>query len=103
MPPALCLMQTSQRWSNFIDYRYRGCYGLAQEWLANAENGRPTVNRANHRHSRDLGPWVAPLVHGRGGDYLPTVPSVHRAVRAVGDHPVEAKILVRFLHLLFAQ
>src|SRR5215211_6158003 len=25
----------------------RGCYELAQEWLANAGNGRPTVNRNN--------------------------------------------------------
>ena len=25
----------------------RGCYELAQEWLANAENGGPTVNSAN--------------------------------------------------------
>jgi hypothetical protein len=24
-----------------------GCYELAQEWLSYAENGRPTVNRAN--------------------------------------------------------
>jgi transposase len=27
----------------------RGCYELAQEWLANAENGRSTVNRTNRR------------------------------------------------------
>ena len=26
----------------------RACYELAQEWLGKAENGRPTVNRANH-------------------------------------------------------
>ena len=25
----------------------RGCYELAQEWLANAEDGRFTVNRTN--------------------------------------------------------
>jgi len=25
----------------------RSCYELAQEWLANAGNGRPTVNRTN--------------------------------------------------------
>src|SRR5215216_2757939 len=25
----------------------RGCYELARQWLANGENGRPTVNRAN--------------------------------------------------------
>ena len=32
----------SGRWS-----AARGCYGPAQEWLANAENGGPTVNRAS--------------------------------------------------------
>src|SRR5215218_3949117 len=28
-------------------YNLRGCYELARQWLANGENGRPTVNRAN--------------------------------------------------------
>jgi hypothetical protein len=27
----------------------RASYELAQEWLGKAENGRPTVNQANHR------------------------------------------------------
>src|SRR5215208_6733380 len=31
------------------DKLLRGCYELAQEWLANAENGRPTLNRAKRR------------------------------------------------------
>jgi hypothetical protein len=26
----------------------RACYGLVQEWLGKAQNGRPTANRANH-------------------------------------------------------
>jgi hypothetical protein len=30
-----------------LDGLSRGCYELAQEWLANAENGGPTVNSAN--------------------------------------------------------
>src|SRR5215203_1184280 len=67
--------------------------------------GVPAVvaEELDHRHGSGLGPWVAPLVNDRGGDYLPTIPSVHRAVRAVGDHPVGPEEPVRLLHLLRAK
>ena len=64
----------------------------------------PRIAAVRLDHSHHLRPsCLAPLVNDRSRDYLSTFPSVRRAVRAVGNHPVDVEILLSPVELLFAK